>query len=344
MRQTITCRAAIAALRERTGVVIPAYFAPSCDAELAETLLEDTVTGFLREVGDPRNICLSADGAGSAAGVAVRLAEEYGLTLVTAERNRGKLGAVQDGMRALLENHALDYLAVVDQDGDHFANELLNFVRAAEHVESLLPSRRTMVLGRRISRHRPMGYLRGELEELADRMLLDALQYHAALSGTPLNLQFATTIEEYPDFHSGYKLFSRAVAQDIFSAEVWSDGLSEECTFRHAVESVLTVESLLAGAALTVINRSTIDEQPITAFGLFNRPRMTADKIIWPCMRLDVPREFVAQWLDNHLPRIQLATLAPAGRGELLETRRLVREAFGLPDDGRDEIPRPLFI
>ena len=201
-----------------------------------------------------------------------------------------------------------------------------------------------MVLGRRISRHRPMGYLRGELEELADRMLLDALHYDAAVTGRPLPLQFATTLEEFPDFHSGYKLFTRTTAARMFASEPWRIGLSDDCTYRHAVEAVLAVEAIKSGATLVVVNRSTIDEQPFTTFGRLNLRRMTADKIIWPCKRLQAPPEFVAQWLDNHLPRLQLGALAPEGKVELLAIRRLVREAFDLPDDGADDIMRPLFI
>ena len=80
----------------------------------------------------------------------------------------------------------------MDADGDHFPNELVNLLRAANHITQSRGIEKLLVLGRRISRHRPMGYLRGELEELADRILLDALAYDATLqssrcaSNTPL--------------------------------------------------------------------------------------------------------------------------------------------------------------
>ena len=57
---------------------------------------------------------------------------------------------------------------------------------------------------------------------------------------------------------------------------------------------------------------------------------MVADKIIWPCKRLGVPASFVDQWLRNHMPRLLLNTLAPEGKEELLQIRRLVLAAFGL--------------
>ena len=52
----------------------------------------------------------------------------------------------------------------------------------------------------------------------------------------------------------------------------------------HAVEAALCVEAALAGALLVSVNRSTYDEQPVSAFGLLNRSRMVAD---WVC-RLSV--------------------------------------------------------
>ena len=37
----------------------------------------------------------------------------------------------------------------------------------------------------------------------------------------------------------------------------------------------MTVEALLAGARLVLVNRSTFNEQPVTTFGLLNRERMS---------------------------------------------------------------------
>ena len=272
------------------------------------------------------------------------LVDECNVRAVFSEANQGKLGALRRGGAAVLRSGDHAYVAVVDQDGDHFANELPNFVRAAQHVESQAHTDCVMVLGRRISRHRPMGFLRGELEELADRMLLDALHYDAVVSRTPLQLQYATTIEEYPDFHSGYKLFTRATAEHVFLADPDPAGVSDNAYYRHAVEAVITVEAVKSGALLAVVNRTTLDEQPVSAFGLFDRCQMTADKIVWPCRRLEVPADFVAQWLGNHLPRLLLGSLIPQGRDELIEVRRLVLAGMGAEGEAKTDIDRPRFI
>jgi hypothetical protein len=331
------------AMRESTGIVIPVYFPPGIDAEFAQRLLTETVQAFRGQVNDSQDICLCVDGASGAA-IARRVASEWGTRITVAEVNRGKLSAIRAGMQLLLPEQRLRYLVIVDQDGDHFANELLNFVRTAGDVEELAPTTEIMVLGRRMSRHRPMGFLRGELEELADRVLLDALHYNAAVSGRPLSLQFALTLDEFPDFHSGYKLFTRATAEKIFLAEPRPLGLSDNCYYRHAVESVISTEVILSGAYLVQVNRSTIDEQPVSTFGLMDRCHLTADKIIWPCKRLNVPGPFVLQWLNNHLPRLLLGAFVPQGRDELLEIRRLIASAFDVELKADGDIPRPRFI
>ena len=335
---------ALDAVAEATGIVIPAFVPETLDVRAAETLVRDTVASFCRQVRDASRVCVSVDGPGPAEPMAETLSRQYGVQMIVGDRNRGKLGPVRQGMLRLLGGTDLRYLAVADQDGDHFANELVNFVRAAQFVQETVSTDKVMVLGRRISRHRPMGWLRGELEELADRMLLDALQYHAAVTGRPLALEFSTTHDEFPDFHSGYKLFTVETAADVFTPEPELAGLDEAACYRHAVEAVITVEAIRSGARLVEVNRSTINEQPVSAFGLLDRVTMVSDKIIWPCKRLDVPAAFVRQWLDNHLPRLLLGTLAPLGATELRAIRERVLTAFGLAPD-RDAAPlRPPFV
>jgi hypothetical protein len=331
------------AQRRQTGVVITAFIPSNTTAEDGRAMLRSTSQAFLRELERPEALCLAADGPGPAAGIVRDLASETGALAVVTDRHLGKLSAQRSGAQALLRDNDLQYLACADQDGDHFANELLNLIRAARHVQNVASTDKIMVIGRRISRHRAMGFLRGELEELADRVLLDALQYHAATSGNPLPLQFALTMDEFPDFHSGYKLFTRKTAEDVFAHGPELMNCSEECYYKHAVEAVISTEAALSGATLVSVNRSSFDEQPVSGFGLLDRRQLVADKIIWPCRRLGIPPAFVAQWIDNHLPRLLLGTLIPEGRDELLGIRRLVLDAFGLPAPD-DRIVRPEFI
>lgn len=332
-------------LRRATGIVIPVYIPDGVDRAQSVALLADTVVGCCEQVDDPTAICLSVDGVANGADAAQRLVERYGVSLALTSVNRGKLQGVRAGVRALLVRPEIAYMAVLDCDSDHFANELQNFVRAAEHIVRQTGDDRLMVLGRRISPHRPMGWLRGELELVADRILLQALHYHAAQSGEPLRLEYATMLDHVPDFHSGYKLFSRRTAQDVFLSEPELAGTSETTYFRHAVEAVMVVEAMLNHARLAVINRTTYNRQPVTTFGLLNRATLTADMIIWPCKRLGIPEDFVQQWLENELPTLLLGTLIPEGREELRAVYLRVLEAYGIDSDGRDPFAKqPLFI
>ena len=332
---------ALAQVRQHTGVVLPVYLPAGMDTILGAALLSDTVQALLLLVERPSSICLSVDGENNGHELAAELAGRHGVQLHSAPRNQGKLQALRLGVARLWEQQDLEYFATVDADGDHFANELPNLVRAALHARPRAGE--VMVLGKRLSLHRPMGFARGEFEELADRVLLDALAYRAAHTGLPLHLEYTTALEEVPDFHSGYKLFSRDAARAAFLQEPQLCGVSESAYYRHGVEAVLTVEALLGGACLVSVNRSTFDEQPISAFGKLERCQLVADKMVWPCKRLGVPGAFVDQWLRNHLPRLLLGTLVPQGTDEIRQVRRLVLREFGLEAQDTD-LARPLFI
>ena len=322
------------ALRRRTGAVVPAYFPPAIDLPLSLRLLEDNLFVCCQQFDDPDCICLNIDGTDEGKQAAEAVGRKLGVQTRVRETAVGKLNALREGMAVLLENPALEYFAVIDFDGDHFGNELLNFVRTARHVETEADTDRVLVLGRRFSKQRPMGFARGELEELADRVLLDALQYYAAVTGRPLPLEYVTSLEEFPDFHSGYKLFTRPSAEDVFVAEPQLAGADEVAYYRHACEAVMSVEAMLGGGVLAVVNRSTMNEQPVTTFGLLDRVNLVSDKMIWPCKRLGVPAEFADQWLRNHIPRLLLSTLVPDGQEELERIRRRVLAALGHDSEG----------
>jgi hypothetical protein len=330
-------------LRERTGVVIPVYFPAGQDQRLAVALLADTVAACLSQLSEPAHLCLSVDGANHGREPALELAGRFGVQCVVVPDNRGKLHALRHGAARLVGDLELDYLVTVDMDGDHFANELVSLVRAAEFARHRGGLEEVLVIGSRVTKHRPMGFLRGELEELADRVLLDALAYDAAMHGRPLRLELATAVEEYPDFHSGYKLFTRAAAAAVFLAEPRLCGATEDAYYRHGCEAVMTVEALQAGAHLALVRRSTLNEQPVSSFGQLHRARLVADKMIWPCRRLQVPLPFADQWLRNHLPRLLLTTLVPQGKEELVEIHRLVLDDLGA-QPGKPVSWGPLFV
>ena len=333
-------------LEYQTGIIIPVYFAQDMDPAVGIELLSNTIIMFVREISDPAMICLSVDGPGPARQIAQQVASDFNVQYTTTAVNRGKLSAVRHGVAHLAKTHTYHYVAIVDQDGDHFGNELLNFVRAAEHVVQTAQTEDVWVLGNRLSRHRPLGFLRGEQETLANQMLMDALAYDAVQTNQPLNWQFLDVAEALPDFHSGYKLFSRATAEAIFLSSPQLAGCTEDAYYRHGCEAVMSVEALKQGAVLTTVQRRTFDEQPISIFAKMDRSQLAANMIIWPCKRLNIPAHFVEQWLTNHIYRLLLGTLTPQGSHELLAIQQLVLESFGLSVTAAEAkvLARPRFV
>ena len=332
-------------MRNDTGIVIPVYLPEGVDTAHGEALVRDNVETYCQWMADPKRICLSVDGKDFGRTVAESIAADRGVSLCVQPVNRGKLHAVMHGMRVLLDGPpSIRYLAVVDQDGDHFANDFPMFLQAAEHIAARTGNAKVLVNGRRSSPHRTMGLLRGELEVLADRVLMDALQYRAAATGRPLSLEYANAYDEFVDFHSGYKVFTRPTAKDVFLPEPRLCGVPDNCYYRHAVEAVMTVEALEAGAYLGVVTRGSFNGQPFSTFGLLERTQLMADMMIWPCKRLEIPTAFVRQWVDNHIPRLLLDALAPDGKRELREIRRLVRQAFPAAETDEDrDMLEPVF-
>ena len=333
------------ALQEQAAIVIPVYFPSEADAKTGEPFLRDLLFLLCQSLKNPAMICLSVDGRRCGEEAADRLVREFGASLCVSPANRGKLSGVAHGMRFLLERYPFEYIAVMDQDGDHFANDLLNFIRAAEHIAAHARAKNIMLTGRRVSRHHSMGLLRGEIEELCDRMLLDALHYRAVIAQRPLRLECVNCLEEFPDFHSGYHLFSRAAAEAVFLAPPEFMGLSDTRYYRHACDAVMVVEAIERGAYFGVVNRSGFFEQPLSTFGRLNRVELATDMIVWPCRRLGVPLPFVAQWLANHIPRLRLRTLAPQGKDELEAIRQAVLREFAQdPQRQIEPIFEPLFL
>eukprot|EP01079_Euglenida_sp_SAG-EU17-18_P005738 gene5738-1023_t len=318
----MTFVAARDAIHNQTAVIISVYIPRSVDQAVTKALLDDNIESVLSSGLPGSRLYLSVDGSDNGASVTQELATKHQVQTVIADVNGGKLAAIRNAATVALKDQAVCYVALIDQDGDHFGNELANMMRQCLHTQGHAGTNNVLVLGSRTTLHHPMGFLRGELEAFADRLLLDSLGYmFCAIREQPLNLQYTTNIDEVPDFHSGYKVLTRPAAVAALTRTPNKCNQTDQCYFHHNVESVMVVESLMSGATLACCRRSTMNEQPVSTFGLMNRSQLVSSKIIWPARRLGVPPEFVKQWLQNHVPRLLLTTLSPDGTNEVTETR-----------------------
>jgi len=246
------------------------------------------------------------------------LARQEGIApeLIIEDENRGKEHAVTRGMQWLLQHcPGAELLCVRDADADHFINDLPNLARAAVHIARETGNPRVLVIGRRGSLHRPMGWLRGELELLQDWVLLDVLRFYLARQGDVLDLRFCAGPGAVPDFNSGYKLYTRAAAERIFAdpgAEMRCLGPDE--FWRCGAETISIVHGILNGVTLGEVQRMTFDGQPSSTFGVGAEARLRwySGVIAWIFCRLDVPVETARRILDNHVAASQMKTLRPA--------------------------------
>ncbi len=304
-------------LAQITGMVIPAYFSSKPSDDTVRQLLWMTLGDChhylpLQDIyvvvdGDPRTAQLADE-------LRERLRREHGMTfnLMPLPENRGKLWAIKEGIAALLaECPSISYIAIRDGDGDHAISDLPHLVRVAAHLAEAYGHSRVIVIGSRRSRHRPLGWVRGELEALLDHVTLSALSYHLATRGRALNLSHCLGQGAVADLSSGYKVYGRQIAQELFvDHKPRLECLSTEDYWHYGPETVTIVEGVLAGAVIAEAQRLTWDGQPTTSFGEFKHLLLYGELLAWVFARLRIPLEVAAQLYDNYVPAMPLKTTA----------------------------------
>jgi hypothetical protein len=152
-----------------------------------------------------------------------------------------------------------------------------------------------------------------------------------------LKTQHFSLSGEYPDLHSGYKLYSRQICE-LMIRESWErpPGVGDEI-YRYGVEAVPFVEGVMAGASVGEVTRLS-REPDFSGHGGFARPQSNGIVLLWTFLRLGIKPQQAAAILDNHLSRLTLWT-DPEGRAALLELRRYVLEAMGQSTPQPENIP-----
>mgnify|MGYP005859744229 FL=1 len=156
-----------------TGMVVPAFFSAAPADDLVRHLLWMTL-GDCRHYLPLDHVWVVVDGDRRtfrlAAALRRRLAEGGDtFNLMLLPENQGKLAAMRQGIHALLVAQPdVRYAVVRDGDGDHALSDMPHLVRAAARLAEAYGHTNLIVAGARGSRHRPMGWARGELETLLD--------------------------------------------------------------------------------------------------------------------------------------------------------------------------------
>ncbi|MCE5216181.1 hypothetical protein LLH03_04025 [bacterium] len=325
-------------LRRDLGMTVAVWFAPDTAPETALGFLRQTLDDAELFV-DPQNVVLVVDGCPGAVDPVLRAAEEMqercgsSPRVDVQEQNLGQGGAVARGLEVLLDTTEAQYLCTRDVDGDHDLYDLPQLARRLEQLRDSEGQEGVFVVGSRADRHRPMGYARGELEELLNEVTVQTL---TAL-GSPPDLRHCRLYEGYADFQSGYKVYTRQTAQEAAQALRVADATepSEE-VLRWGVQFISTVELLRQGAVPASVNRLTYDQQPQTTFeGHDDLPRAFGRQLAWLFRHLQVRPELAWPILDTALAGTLLATV-PGGSETLLNLREYVAQ-----HTWRQSAPRP---
>ncbi len=315
------------------GMVIPVWFPPILSDDQVRQALLDTLHDcdhflpwehvVLVVDGDARSNAIVQD-------LQAACRQRYGqaFEVINNIENGGKGAAVVRGTQWFLEKGDLEYLTIRDADGDHLLNDLINLMRLALALRADEDTDRIIVVGRRSHPHRALGWLRGELETLLNRVLVDTVRFALAQRQQVLNTRYFSLSGEYPDLHSGYKIYSRQVCK-LMVARRWErpPWVGPEI-YRYGVEAVPFVEAVMAGGLVGEITRLT-HEPDFSGHNAFASPETNGGILLWAFLRLGIEAPQAVAILDNHLSRLTLWT-DPQGRASLLELRRSVLEKLVL--------------
>jgi len=319
-------------MRQQLGMVVPVWY--------PDTMPEDEMRGYLAAtLADvelflaPERVALVVDGCPRAISpthqVAEAFAERAGAEpqVIVKQHNEGKGAAVCEGFERLLQSDGVTSVCVRDGDADHDIYDLPQMFRLLAQMRDQEASEDVFVVGSRSSMTRPLGFARGALEEVLNRVTMAAVNHHLAADGRAVDERYTGRAGPFPDFQSGYKLYTRPAAQTVIEGlRAADENRGDLDIMRWGSESVTTVELLARSFIPGAIYRLTWDGQPQTTFDTGNLPGHFARELIWILDRLQTPVKAATTILDNALSASEYTT-APDGEGHLVAIREQVMAA-----------------
>ena len=329
------------------GMVIPTYFSAKPSDDMVRHLLQVTL-GDCHCYAPLESIWVVVDGDPRTARLVEELRErvlcDHGsaFNTIVLPENRGKLWAVKEGVAALLEARPqVEFVVIRDGDGDHAISDMPGLVRTAIHLAEDQGDSRVILIGSRRSRHRPMGWVRGELEGLLDQVTLYALAYSLARQGRALDLSRCLAGNSVSDLNSGYKVYGRQIAKLLFvEHQPHLTCLNAHDYWHYGPETVTIVEAILAGAVIGETQRLTWDGQPTTSFGEFDHVSLYGELLSWVYCRLELPLGVAATFYDNSVAGMALGTTSQ-GREVLATLRQYALDKVQAYREEKGPLPRP---
>lgn len=280
--------------RALCAVVVPVFFRPEVPSEQVRSILESvfrdwqlfTDRGQLLAVADRGT---EADRILSSPGHDSNL---QGVRIHRLERNRGKAGAVAEGLQVLLETGDRPFMAARDCDGDHRLEDLPKLISLAHWMEDKTGNGLVTAMGARPSLEMPMGWVRQEWELFMNRVFVDLFQ-----SRTILDKRFWGGLP--PDIQSGYRVYSRGAARQ--SVDCLGEIPEDADILTFACESVPFARLSLAGGVFGQVERFTLVEQPVSSYAQVDLGVVYGKLLRYISEICRFSKEEVLGVVDNHL-------------------------------------------
>ena len=299
-------------------MVIPVYFEPSVEERTVRQILRATLSDqnlFL----EPRWVVLVVDRDT----IAERILEELNVELqlgsrtVRLEQNQGKMGAVREGLRRLLQQ-PVRYLVTRDCDGDHVLGDVGRIVQVAEEIRESLPSRPICVFGSRPSLERPMEWVRKEWEILTNRVFESLTEFLLARKRRVLDRRYWNG---YPlDLQSGYRLYDRRAAElAVGSLDRLPD---DRDTYLMACEMVPFLDVSLEGGVIGQVQRMTSVEQAVSSFKTIDFATSYGRLLMFLADLHGIDTPLLLRIFDNHMLSSEI--FFSSARAQVLKSRDLI--------------------
>lgn len=294
----------LAEMKKSTGMIMPVWYPEKTPLEQMGEVLAPCLVD-VAAFAEPRNVLVVVDGAPWVMPAVERVRKQIGgFEILSKATNEGKGGAILSGIDRLLANDAIEFVVTRDHDNDHLVNDALNLVNLAAKMQRDLQNDLVLSIGRRVSVHRHLGFVRGEYEWLMNEVCFEAVKFALAREGRTVNTQYFAAYELVPEMQTGFKCYTRATAQllvdTLREATRLTPGLD---VLRHGAEVPVIVEAFLRGGIVGEVTRSAWENQPLTTYDLRGRLRVKGTVLAWTLQRTDIPLPVARQLLLNAIAR-----------------------------------------
>jgi hypothetical protein len=321
-------------IRRRTAIVMPQWFPPDLDAGRVSKIMAANLAD-VDLYAEPSRVCLVVD----ACPAAQEAIEELNARRVTSglvpyivvcnAENLGQGASLVRGFEELIGRGCpSDWYITRDADGDHFINDLPHLARMADQIAALTDGC-YMVIGRRVNLRRSLTWLRGELEEWINSVLMACLAYRLARRGQVIDQRFMHPDAPWPDVQSGYKLYSLELVKHVIREY---QGLSEppwEPDDRRFLGQIVPFWLCLErGGICGEVVRSSLVAPADSSFGPETFRRQYRAKLKYVLARSELPGDAAGRIVANCIRRSGV-WMHPDGRA-LCEA---VFAELGLPTD-----------